>query len=312
MSGEGDSGDTDATVYAQTALHTNTTPSPLHSAVYNGDAHQVADLIEKGASVVGTIVGGQTPLHTAVRLCAVPNERLAIIRELIQSRHPHKADISAVDDLGNNALHYAACEHKQVLAFILDKTPQGPALDQTLGACNDAGCTPLVLAVKAGNIGVVEILLKLPGSAVGAADKRGATALHHAAELTPYDDATVEGMSLKIAQLLLDNTNTDVTACTLDEDTALHYAASRGSEALVKLLVERAGPGADAKNSEGNTPLELAKLSNARATSSNEQLRFAGFPGHTANRYAVITALDTRSASTKRPDPSEHVGARVW
>jgi len=295
---EGDSGAaTDATVHEpqqqqqRTALHTTTTPSPLHRAVYNGNAHRVQELIDPCCGINDQIVGGHTPLHTAVRLSGAPSERLTIIRKLIQ----HGADISKEDDFGNNALHYAAPEQQEeVLSAILSSTLPGPALDKTLGASNRAGCTPLALAVQAGNIGVVKILIGLPGSATGAAaDNRGATALHHAAELTPYDDATAEGMSFEIAKLLLAHTDIDVAACTNDGDaTALHYAASKGGEALVKLLVETAGTGADEKNRDGYTPLELAKLSNARATLSSEQLRFAGFPGHTANRYAVIRALE--------------------
>jgi len=282
-----------ATKQTAALLHTDATPpSPLHTAVYHGNVYQVSALLDQWVDVREVIVGGQTPLHTAVRLCAAhPDERLAIIDELLQ----HKADISTKDDVGNNVLHYAASEQAQVLRRILERTPQGPVRDEALRAQNRTGCTPLVLAVQAGNIGAVQLLAPPPHSAVGVADLQGATALHHAAELTPYDDATEAGVSLEIAELLLRNTDIDVAACTHNGDTALHFAASRGGAALVKLLVEKS-PGtttsAEAKNGDGHTPLDLAKLSDARATLSNEQLRFAGFPGHTANRYAVITALE--------------------
>jgi len=269
------------------------TPSPLHIAVYKGNVQSVRSILQKGGAEVGAvIVYNQTPLHTAIRLGAAPSARQEIIRLLLI----HEADIRKQDVFGNNALHYAASEHSDVLAFLLNDLPPATEKNTAVREQNKAGCTPLALAVQSGNLGAVQSLLPL--SDLKAKDSRGATALHHAAELTPHDDATKRGISVEIALMLLTDTDLDVDDGTENNDTALHYAADKGSVALVNLLVEKSGKSLHAENSEGHTPLQLATLSNARAMLSNEQLRFAGFPGHTANRHAVIAAL---SAALSEP-----------
>jgi len=298
-------------------------PTALHTAVHRGDAREVARLLKAAAGgrndVASVMVGGQTPLHTAVRLGAAGHD---IVGALLAC----SADITAQDAFGNNALHYAASEQSGVLELILARTPPGKALLDAAGARNTAGCTPLARAVQAGSIPAVQMLLRTRPGCVGEADARGATALHHAAELTPFDDATQRGgVSVEIAELLLGcGGGLQVGALTHNRDTALHYAAAKGSVALVNLLVHSAGgEGVDAPNADKRTPLDLATLSSASAASSNEQLRFAGFPGHSANRHAVIAALlaaprrgagGTPAQSQGKPRHAggrEHVGARI-
>ncbi|WP_318271326.1 ankyrin repeat domain-containing protein [Sphingobacterium cellulitidis] len=70
-----------------------------------------------------------------------------------------------------------------------------------------------------------------------------------------------EGGKRKIAELLLENKEVDVTYTDEKGRTALHYAAHRGYLDLVKVLVEE-GADIDYEDQQGETPYSLLASKN--------------------------------------------------
>ena len=101
--------------------------------------------------------------------------------------------------------------------------------------------------VKKGDLLGVQKALDANPDAVKAADKDGATALHHA----------VAGGIREIVELLLAS-GASVNAAKNDGVTALHIAAALGRTEIVKLLLEK-GADRSLKDSSGRTALSLAK-----------------------------------------------------
>ena len=127
------------------------------------------------------------------------------------------------------------------------------------GDLYDWGATPLILAVRENNVGIVEVLIA-NGADPQAADGHGWTPLHHAAWL---------GSNQEIAELLIRH-GADVKAATprkvevyegtlrviptevVARFTPLHAAAYRGNADMVRLLIAH---GADVNaEADGRTP----------------------------------------------------------
>lgn len=119
-----------------------------------------------------------------------------------------------------------------------------------------AGATPFMRAARSADLEVMRLLLDKSADPK-LANKDGLTALMLAAGVS-YNDHILgtEGEALEAVKLCASR-GLDINAATDKGLTALHGAASRGANTIVKYLVE-SGAKLDAKDKKGLTPLDVA------------------------------------------------------
>jgi ankyrin repeat protein len=123
------------------------------------------------------------------------------------------------------------------------------------------GSTPLMRAARSNDIGLMRLLLASGAdptltqrdftNALMLEAAGGAQASEYPMELPVTEVGAFEGLTL-----LLDH-GVDVDAFNVNGQTALHMAAARGADGIVRLLAER-GAKLNAMNKQGHTPLEVA------------------------------------------------------
>ena len=121
----------------------------------------------------------------------------------------------------------------------------------------DEGTTPFMRAARSGDAATMRVLLQA-GADPKLITKDGNNALLFAAGIGYRDKQTqgTEAQALEALKLCMDQ-GLDVTQANNKGETALHGAANRGSDVLVKFLVEH-GAKLDAKSKPGFTPLDIA------------------------------------------------------
>lgn len=121
----------------------------------------------------------------------------------------------------------------------------------------DEGATPLMRAARSGDTVVMRMLLAA-GADPKLVTKDGNNALLFAAGIGYRDKQTqgTEEQALEALKLCMEQ-GLDINQTNAKGETALHGAANRGSDPLVKFLVER-GAKLDAKSKAGFTPLDIA------------------------------------------------------
>jgi ankyrin repeat protein len=127
-----------------------------------------------------------------------------------------------------------------------------------LNGLNLTGATPFLLAAKNADVDLMRVLAE-KGADPLMANEDGTTPLMVAAGVgifTPGEDPGTNEEALEAVKLAL-ALGGSVTTVDKKGDTALHGAASRGANALVRFLVERGGK-LDVKNRRGWTPLIIA------------------------------------------------------
>ncbi|KAH9219748.1 ankyrin repeat-containing domain protein [Leptodontidium sp. 2 PMI_412] len=137
------------------------------------------------------------------------------------------ADIGAITDDGDTALHYAGRGgHITFIELLLEKIPLCGTLD--LDARNMEGRTPLLSAASEGEKDAVVLLLKSRAN-ISARENENRTALHLA----------VGAESLETVKVLLPKmSDIDLVAKTSDGSTALHIAAQEGFKEIVQELLQ--------------------------------------------------------------------------
>lgn len=143
---------------------------------------------------------------------------------------------------GAHALHAAAVYNRPRAVKLL--VGRGMPVDMR----NEAGLTPLMVAATFGNVEVADALLSL-GADAAARNPAGHTPLHIAALAGQAD----------ILRLLLDHGADIVIRAPQDGETPLHFAALLGRLKAIDLLAAR-GADIDAKDNQGVTPLQYARL----------------------------------------------------
>ena len=121
----------------------------------------------------------------------------------------------------------------------------------------DEGATPFMRAARSGDAAAMRILLQA-GADPKLTTKDGNNALLFAAGIG-YRDKQTKGSdddALEALKLCMDQ-GLDINQANSKGETALHGAANRGSDVLVKFLVEH-GAKLDAKSKPGFTPLDIA------------------------------------------------------
>jgi ankyrin repeat protein len=121
----------------------------------------------------------------------------------------------------------------------------------------DEGTTPFMRAARSGDAATMRVLLAA-GADPKLVTKDGNNALLFAAGIG-YRDKNTRGSdaeALEALRLCMDQ-GLDLSQTNGKGETALHGAANRGSDLLVKFLVEH-GAKLDARSKAGFTPLDIA------------------------------------------------------
>jgi ankyrin repeat protein len=235
-------------------------PAPLLLAVEFGNREIVTQLLKAGANV--QVTGGRfegTPLHSAAA-----RGDMVMIEMLLA----HGAKVNAVDALGRTPLHMAASRDAQALELLLDhgaevdplsyaSTPlvmaaQHGRLDALRlllerGADPDrvppGGQSALVAAVNAGNVQIVQFLLR-PGDGE---------------QFGPALFSATRSNNLALVDLLLAE-GADPLLRDRDHNSLLHIAAEHGHIPMIQRLIE-AGINVNVQAHNGATPLHIAARS---------------------------------------------------
>ena len=121
----------------------------------------------------------------------------------------------------------------------------------------DEGTTPLMRAARSGDAATMRVLLEA-GADPKLVTKDGNNALLFAAGIGYRDKNTrgTEAEALEAVKVCLDQ-GLDLKQANNRGETPLHGAANRGSDLLIKFIVEHGGK-MDAKSKQGFTPLDIA------------------------------------------------------
>jgi hypothetical protein len=145
---------------------------------------------------------------------------------------------------------YWAARYRKCLPIRAGQLSQQPA--GNVNAYNQGGLTPLHLAVKAGRLRMVQMLIKRGANVNAPARVRGA-----AGGSTPLHFAVYYAKS-RIAQVLI-NRGANVNARTMSGSTPLHVAAFYGRPTIAMMLLRR-GANVNARDRRGLTPLRVATM----------------------------------------------------
>jgi ankyrin repeat protein len=223
--------------------------TPLITAITNNHPELARYLIERGADVKAVDWYGRTPLWAAIetRNMDVDNASfengidrapfLALIEVLLQRGADPNARTKEVPPIRNDFLRITG----------------------SLSWVDFTGQTPFITAALAGDVTVMKLLLK-HGADPNIPTFAGTTALMAAAGVNWVVDQTYdEGQpALLEAVKLCVELGLDVNAVNSMGLTALHGAANRGSDEIIKYLVS-IGARLDVKDKEGRTPLTWAE-----------------------------------------------------
>jgi ankyrin repeat protein len=223
--------------------------TPLLMAIGNNHPDVARFLIDRGADVNVMDWYGRTPLWTAVESRNMDFDNNTFVNNV--DRAPYLELITLLLDKG-----------AKVNARTKESPPIRPRMLATTGTLewvDFTGQTPFIRAALAGDVTVMKLLL-----ARGADPKistfGGTTALMAAAGVNWVVDQTAdEGPKalLEAVQLCYD-LGLDVNAINSMGLTALHGAANRGSDDIIRFLVSK-GARLDMKDKEGRTPLTWAE-----------------------------------------------------
>ena len=256
--------------------------SALLYAARDGRLPIVLDLLAAGAKIEQTDPNGITPL-----LIAITNNHPDVATALVQKG----ADVKVVDWWGRTPL-WAAIETRNMdvdNASFVNSVDRAPFLDliqlllakgadpnvrmkevppirrtflRTTGSLSwvdFTGQTPFLTAALAGDVSVMKLLLK-HGADPKIPTFEGTTALMAAAGVNwVYDQTYDEGpAALLEAVKLCYDLGLDVNAVNSMGLTAIHGAANRGSDDIIRFLASK-GAKLDVKDKEGRTPMVWAE-----------------------------------------------------
>lgn len=157
---------------------------------------------------------------------------------------------------------------------------------------NTRGTHPLLLAVRVGSFKVIDVLLAAPAINVNLLTEQGESPLMLAA-LAGYVD---------VCQKLID-TGADINK---PGWTALHYAATSGNVAIIKMLLEHHAY-IDTESPNGSTPLMMAAK---YGTADAVRALLDGGADAMVKNSLELTALDF-AYSNNRKDAAALIGAYV-
>jgi len=218
--------------------------TPLAMAIINGNYDVAALLVEKGADVNATDRVGRSPLFFATDMHT---------REWLFSRPVPRptGELDSVDAV-RLLLDRGAAPNARLTGrpFILHHNATG---NRTL----TEGSTAFMKAATTSDVTLMRMLLE-HGADPGIPTRNNTTALMAAAGLNWVDISSLgtEEQSIEAITLLLER-GADVNATNDLGETAVHGAAQRGADKVLRFLASR-GARVDVKNEEGRTPLDEA------------------------------------------------------
>jgi ankyrin repeat protein len=200
-------------------------------------------LLDRGADPNVTDVKGRAALYAAVDMRNEDWSALPMRKE--QDPLPSSDLIKAILAHGAN-----------VNARLTHNLPGRSGMDYGDVAL-DEGTTPFMRAARSGDASTMRVLIQA-GADPKLVTKDGNNALLFAAGVGYRDKQTqgTESEALEALKLCMDQ-GLDLSATNAKGETALHGAANRGSDLLVKFLVEH-GLKLDIKSKAGFTPLDIA------------------------------------------------------
>jgi ankyrin repeat protein len=200
-------------------------------------------LLDRGANPNTTDVKGRAALYATIDMrnedwSALPNRKL-------EDTYPSLDLLKAIIARGAN-----------VDAKLTRPLPGRSGMDSG-DTTLDEGTTPLMRAARSGDAPAMRILLDA-GADPKIKTKDGTSALQFAAGVGYRDKNTTgtEAEALEALKICVDR-GMDINQANSKGETALHGAASRGADSIVKYLVEH-GAKLDAKTGRGFTPLDVA------------------------------------------------------
>jgi ankyrin repeat protein len=251
--------------------------TPLLFAARAGHIDTARVLLAAGADVNATLPNGMAAL-----LLAVINARYELAALLLDNGADARADA-----VGWTALHHVAWTRRPNTGFNHPEPVHADNLDSLelvrrliahgadpnarirkdlrdeprtgLNALNRTGSTPFLLAAKSADVALMRVLAG-NGADPLLANADNTSPLMVAAGVSifaPGEDPGTNEEALEAVKLALE-LGGDVNAVDGKGDTALHGAATRGANALVRFLVEK-GARLDAKNKRGWIPLTIAE-----------------------------------------------------
>ncbi|MGE3513177.1 MAG: ankyrin repeat domain-containing protein, partial [Vicinamibacterales bacterium] len=251
--------------------------TPLLYAARGGHLDAARALLLRGGDVNDTLPTGISALVLAVvnakyqlatlllEYGADPNADGAgwtALHQMAWTRRPHvgfnnpdPVPVDGVDglELVRTLIDYGADPNARVKKELKDEPRTG------LSGLNRTGATPFFLAAKDADVELMRALASR-GADPLLTNEDGTTPLMVAAGIgifTPGEDPGTNEEALEAVKLALE-LGGRVTDADRRGETALHGAAIRGANALVKFLVSQ-GARLDAKNSRGWTPLTIAE-----------------------------------------------------
>jgi ankyrin repeat protein len=223
--------------------------TPLIIAITNNHPGVARFLIQRGADIKATDWYGRTPLWAAVETRNMDVDNATFVNSI--ERAPYLDLIQLLLDRGAD-VNVRMKEVPPIRRDFLRVTGSLAWVDFT-------GQTPFLTAALAGDLVVMKLLLSR-GADPHIPTFSGTTALMAAAGVNWVVDQTFdEGQpALLEAVKLCVELGMDVNAVNSMGLTALHGAANRGSDDIIRYLVEQ-GARIDVKDAEGRTPLTWAE-----------------------------------------------------
>jgi ankyrin repeat protein len=222
--------------------------SPVLMAIINGHYDVAGFMLDKGTNPNLADDAGRTALFSAVDFHTMPQSN----RPSPDETREQLTSLDIVKKLLDKGANVDAQLKKQ--------QPYRVKLDRGDDTMLTTGTTPLLRAAKAGDVEVIRLLLA-KNADPKLATRNGINPVMAAAGLgTKEEDTTgrrkTEADAIESIKLLLD-AGVDVNAADNRGQTALHGAAEKGYDQVVKFLAER-GAKLDIKDKQGKTPLDAA------------------------------------------------------
>jgi len=223
--------------------------TPLISAITNNHPDVARFLIDKGANIKVVDWYGRTPLWAAVETRNMDVDNASFLNGI--DRAPFLELIRVLLDKGADP-NVRVKEVPPIRRAFLRVTGSLSWVDFT-------GQTPFLTAALAGDVSVMRLLLE-HGADPKIPTFEGTTALMAAAGVNwVFDQTYDEGQAALLdAVKLCYERGLDVNAVNSMGLTAMHGAANRGSDEIIRFLAEK-GAKPDVKDKEGRTPLTWAE-----------------------------------------------------
>jgi ankyrin repeat protein len=217
-------------------------------AIINGHYDVAAYMLDKGTDPNLADETGRAALFSAVDFHTMPQDN----RPSPDETHNKTTSLDLVKQL--------LAKGSNVNSQLKKQQPYRAKLDRGDDTMLTTGTTPLLRAAKAGDVEVIQLLLA-KNADPKLATRNGVNPVMAAAGLgTKEEDSTgrrkTEPEAIESIKLLLD-AGVDVNSVDSRGQTALHGAAEKGYDQVVKFLVER-GAKLDIKDKQGKTPLDAA------------------------------------------------------